>query len=191
MFRRLALATVAVAAVAAAVPAQAAPKTQKLFFGNAGACGAETPQYVLAKTPTGSECSGHYASVQGNGITEVQTFTMQKTIAGKLDTKRPLTGVLYIRSGILNGVPASMPATIDATLVVKIGSTKLGQVAVKGTAGPAALKTAFSFKIPASLSKANPGKVSATLTHNTTVGGGVETVSFTAPDDSNIVLPTK
>lgn len=193
MSRRIALAVVGLAVAATALPAQAGTKTQTLYFGNAGGCGADAPAYILAPTPTGSQCSGHYATVNGSGITEVQSFVQQKAISGKLDTKRPLTGVLYIKSGFLNGVPTdpSMPATIDATLVVKVGSTTVGTVPVKGTAAVTALKTPFSLTLPSSLSKSNPGKVSATLTHNTTVGGGVETVSFTAPQDSHIIVPMK
>jgi hypothetical protein len=189
MFRR-AILVAAAAAVAAGtmLPASAAPKTQVLYFGNAGACGAESPSYVLAASPVGSPCSSTFVAAQGNGLTAPQSFVETKAVSRRLDVSRPVTGTLYFKAGILNGVP-SFPGYLDATLTIKAGSTKVGDVAITGAMTPAGpLKKDFSLKLPATLAKSTAVKWNATVTYNTYAGGGVVTVSYDPASVLNLPL---
>ncbi|HEU0130541.1 MAG TPA: hypothetical protein VFQ85_06075 [Mycobacteriales bacterium] len=199
MFRRLLPVLVAVGLATTVVPAHAAAKTTKLYFGNTGSAG-ETgcnPVYSLVPVPTGSECSGTFAAVngQGDGLTySNDTYSSLKRTALKVDTKRKLTGTIYVEHfAIINTEPSSIPSFpgyFDLTVTIKMNGVKVGDVHMSGPALPGgSLKNDFSLALPKSLAKATVTKVTAAVAWNTAVG--LSGITYHDPVASYMQIPLR
>ena len=198
MIRRLAIAAVAAAALASAMPAQAAPKAQLYYFGNTGApvdnvC---TQAFGLLKTKTPhNECTGNTAAVAGNGFIGDESYSTGKGTSLKLDAGRPVTGTVHIVSlpllsgGAADSLP-SLAGYAKGTGTVKIDSTTLGTFPIDGVLVPGTgLKKDFTFPMPASLKNKTAKKVTVSIDWTDVVG--LVSVSYTDPTASSITVPVK
>lgn len=197
MFRRLLPVLVAVGLATTVLPAHAGSKTAKLYFGNTGSSAASGCTLVPALTvvPTGSECSGTIIAAQGTGlIDDPKTYTSGKKTALKVDTKRKLTGTIYVQHIALinttdNTVP-SLPGYFDLTVTIKLNGVTVGTVPVSGPSLPnSALAVPFELPMPKALTNKTVTKVAATVEWNTATG--LSSVTYHDPYASFLSIPVK
>lgn len=195
---RIASCTVAAAAaVATAVPSDAAAKTQSLYFGNAAANGAGTctPDYVLTSKPIGGDvCGTITAGANGNGLVGSNDYSSDKKSVGfKLDAKRHVTGVVWVASyGPLAVGPAqTLPGPIGATVTVIVNGKEIGskQVDTVNTDPNGGAQIPIDFKLPSSLNGVVAKSVIATIDFRG--GTYITTVRYDDAHASKLVLPRK
>jgi hypothetical protein len=196
MLRRFLPVLLAVGLATSVVPAHAAPKTSKLFFGNTGGASETgcTPVYSLVPVPTGSECSGTFLAANGTGLISDDTYSTGKKTALKVDTARPLTGTIYVSHfAIINTGDSKIPGLPgyhDLDILIKMNGVTVGTVHVSGPSAPTLpLKADFSLAIPKSLTKKVITKVTAAVTWNTTVG--LSGITYHDPVASFMTVPVK
>lgn len=188
----------AVAVVGFALPSQAAARTSTLYFDNQGSNGQTgcTPAYVLTrKVPNGTPCETETIAVQGVGIITTDTYSSQSSAVGwKLDTKRPLTGVVNIgnyppvSTGASPNQTAGGPAGADIT--IKVNGITVGKVSGSGVAAPGGtVAIPVKLKLPARLN----GKTVKSVETDVAMSTGVVLtgVSYGSDSQSKLVFPTR
>lgn len=198
-FTRPLIGLVSVAAVGAfALPSQAAAKTATLYFDNQGKSGTGpcTPAYVLTKsTPAGTPCEGETVAVDDNGAVTTDTYgSLSNAVGWKLDTKRPLTGVVNIGNYPVVSSGASPNQTFGgpsgADITIQVNGITVGTVSGSGVAAPGgAVAIPVKLKLPAKLNK----KVvkSVTTIVKMTTGVVLTGVSYGDNTQSKLVFPTR
>jgi hypothetical protein len=191
MFRRVALAAIAVGLCTPLLPAQAA-KSTTLFFANPGDA-TFTP--VLQTTPDAQfHESSQSVVVQGTGSSSGDdVYISNSKLSFKVDVTRKVTGTVYAMCQQVIGANTATQRNagyVDLSVAVKLDGTKIGSVALSGPIAPTmTISAPFTFPIPASLKNKTVKKVAAYISWNTTVGACA--ISYSDPGQSQIVVPVR
>ena len=192
MRARIAALTAIAALATAAIPAHAAPKSMTLFFGNTGSCGPEV--WSLTTTPNdGTECGVIKAGANGTGVLGTDDYITagKKAVGYKLDTKRKITGTIYIVSLVgatVSGQSPTFPAPTAATITLSANGVQIGTIQASGLSGPGSLTVPVSLAIPASL-KGKPVKA-LDVAVKWTEAFWATTVSYSGATASKLSIPT-
>lgn len=185
----------AAALVTLALPSHAATGSRALFFANAGSASTSscTPDYVLAKAPSGEPCSSVRAGVAGNGLLGSDTFSsVKKAVGFRLSTKKPLTGVLYVATyPLFSGTPVNtLPGPVDVTVTVSVNGVELDPVQGSGqaVAPNSDVVVPLSISLPAKLDRAVVKTVEVDVAFDT--AAGIVGVDYSPAHASKLVLPT-
>jgi hypothetical protein len=190
MFRRVAVAAVALGLCAPMLSAHAA-KSTTLYFANPGDS-AWTP--MLQTLPDGSfHENSSSVVVQGQGLAADDTYQTGSKLSFKVDVTRKVTGTVYAMCQQAIGANTATQRNagyVDLTVVFKLDGTKIGDLALSGPIVPTmTISKAFEFAIPAQFKNKTVKKVAAVVTWNTTVG--ICSISYSDPGQSQIVVPVK
>lgn len=197
--RSLLTVTAAAAVVATALPSHAAG-SRTLYFDNGGKSSESTctPSYVLVPTtPAGNPCESASLGVAGEGTFSTDVYAGTRLPKVKLDTRRPLTGSIYITNypPVTAGLgPASTPTSLGgpagASVTLQINGVTVGTASADGVSAPgAAVAIPVKLKLPASLAGKRLKSISASV--QMTSGLGVTGVSYAKAAQSKLVLPTR
>ena len=117
---------------------------------------------------------------------------IRPSVGFKLDTKRPLTGTVYIGAQpFIGGTPLKyMPEQIGADITITINGVTLPTVKGSGVVTPNnVLSVAINIKLPSSLNNKVVKSVDADVSYTSAVG--LVGVLYAAPTQSHLTLPTR
>ena len=184
------IATIITLAAIAATPTlgNAAPAKVATYYFEGQTCDASSTTGALSPTKgAGGECT-----VVGGGEAGISpwSYSTKKGISLKLDVARKMTGTIFVHTNFAVTLAPPIPGYVEATVVFKIGTTKVGEVKVAGVTPPAGdLSVPFELALPATLKNVKATKVSADVTFQKCTG--LCTISSTGANVANVSIPVK
>jgi hypothetical protein len=195
--RLVLVAAAAAILVGSIVPSSAAAaKTKTLYFDNnytTGTGNSCTPQWQLTTSQPGDgNCNSIQAGAGGNGDLATNDYaTISKATGYKVDTKRHLTGTVFVgQHNLFTDLPIKyLPGQVGADITISVNGKELGTASKSGMVSlDKALEIPIDFALPASLKGVKVTSVTASVAY--TDGAGAVGVLYQDPTQSKLVVPT-